>query len=204
MFHKGQLDPSQIPGFGKSRTEFLEALHKKYPDDNPAQASEDYKFASNIGTQMTLKGLDNLTGPDGKSGNLQEVVKSSNDIKRTSFPAINDVEAWARINKGDPKMAAYYAQVLEVSDQIAKILQGGSGGAGTSDAKLKQAQAILNSGFSKDQIKGIAEGLSPLLTNRKNSIIGNNRYLKNQYNSDGSAAGGGAEADETDPMGILK
>ncbi len=130
---------------------------------------------------MTLKGLDNLVGPDGKSGNLQEVVKSSNGINRTSFPAINDVEAWAKINKGDPKMAAYYAQVLEVSDQIAKILQGGSTGAGTSDAKLKQAQAILNSGFSKDQIKGIANGLAPLLANRKSSIIGGNRYLKNQY-----------------------
>lgn len=181
MFHRGELDPSQLPGFGKARTEFLEELHRRYPDDNPAQATEDYKFASNVGTQMTLKGLDNLVGPDGKSGNLQEVVKSSNNIKRTNFPAINDVEAWARINKGDPKMAAYYAQVLEVSDQIAKILQGGSTGAGTSDAKLKQAQAILNSGFSKDQIKGIVDGLSPLLSNRRNSMIGSNRYLKNQY-----------------------
>jgi hypothetical protein len=200
MFHRGEVDPSQLPGFGKARTEFLEELHKKYPDDNPAQATEDYKFASNVGVQLTLKGLENLVGPDGKSGNLQEVVKSSNDIKRTDFPAVNDVEAWARINKGDPKMAGYYAQVLEVSDQIAKVLQGGGTGSATSDAKLKQAQNLLNSGFSKDQIKGIADGLSPLLANRKGSMIGNNRYLKNQY---GSAGSGGASTDSADPMGIL-
>lgn len=105
----------------------------------------------------------------------------SDKITRTEFPAINNAAAWSRLASGDPAMAGYKAAVTEVADQVAKILQGGGSGAGTSDAKLKEAQSLLSSGFTKAQIKEVASTLRTLLANRKLEMIGDNVYLKKQY-----------------------
>ena len=94
---------------------------------------------------------------------------------------MNDAAAWARLKTGDPKIAAYNTVVLEVADQVAKILQGGGTGNGTSDAKLKQAQEMFDKSFTKDQITAIAGELAPLLGNRQKALIGNNRYLQRQF-----------------------
>jgi hypothetical protein len=148
-----------------------------------AQAAIDFSYAKNPNTQNTLNYLNSLTGRDGKSGNLGELITLSNGIDRSQFPAINDVEAWAKLQKGDPAMAQYKTAVTEVSDQVAKILQGGGSGNGTSDAKLKQAQELFNTGFSKESILAIGTTLRDLLGNRKVEMIGNNRYLMRQYGS---------------------
>ena len=158
---------------------------------NIAQASTDYKFANNPATQNTLKYLNSLTGEDNKSGNLGELVTQSNKINRTSFPPLNDAEAWSKLNlAGDAQMAAYYATVTEVADQVAKILQGGGSGSGTSDAKLVQAQALFNQKFTKPQVEGVATTLRTLLGNRKKEMIGNNRYLREQFGSPTSSVTG--------------
>ena len=145
------------------------------------KAERDSKFASDKGTQNTLKYLNSLVGSDNKGGNLKNLVDQSNGINRTDFPALNDKIAWARLQAGDPSLAAYYTTVTEVADQVAKILQGGSGGSGTSDVKLKQAQEMFNKGFSKDSIKAVANDLRDLLGNRKTELIGGNRYLQKDY-----------------------
>lgn len=148
---------------------------------SPAQATLDYNFAKAPATQNTLKYLNSLTGKDGRGGNLKVLVDSSNKIDRTDFPAVNNYEAWAKLQAGNPAMAAYYAQITEVADQVAKILQAGGTGNGTSDAKLKQATDLFNKGFSKQSIQAVAEALHPLLGNRQKEMIGNNRYLIKQY-----------------------
>ena len=99
----------------------------------------------------------------------------------TQFPALNDTAAWVRLQAGDPKMAAYYATVTEVADQVAKIMQGGGTGGGTSDAKMKQATDLFDKGFNKDQITAIGTQLRNLLANRKKELIGGNRYLVKQF-----------------------
>ena len=80
-------------------------------------------------------------------------------------------------------MAAYYTAVTEVADQVAKILQGGGAGGGTSDAKLKQASELFDKGFSKDSINAVSTTLRDLLANRKKEMIGTNRYLVKQFPS---------------------
>jgi hypothetical protein len=152
------------------------------------QADNDYKYASQTGTQNTLKFLNSLTGHDNKSGNIGKLVQVSDTINRTDFPAINNAEAWARLQSGDPSLAAYYTTVTEVADQVAKILQGGGSGSGTSDAKLKQAQEMFNTGFSKESLKTVASTLRDLLGNRKTEMIGDNRYLQKQYGLAGNIA----------------
>ncbi len=159
-----------------------------------AKANRDYKFATNINTQNTLNYLGSLVGTDNGSGlaggNLDQLISLS-DARATGFdsskwghgfapsslPALNDVTQWAKIQTGDPAMAAYYATLLEVSDQVAKVLQGGGSGSGTSDAKLAQAQALFQKGFTPDQVSAIAKQLKELLGSRAASMVKDNPYL---------------------------
>lgn len=146
------------------------------------QAGREEAYAKNTQVQNTLKYLNSLTGGPGvPKGNLDELVSASNRVNRTQFPPINDPAAWVRLKAGDPTIAQYQTVVTEVADQVAKILQGGAGGGGTSDAKLKQAQDLFNTGFTKDQISGIAKELNPLLQNRRQGMIGTNRFLQKDY-----------------------
>jgi hypothetical protein len=192
MLVEGQLDPSQLSSRSKDYGLILNAAnaYSQQTYGQPfdiAQATINYKYAQNPQTQNTLKYLNSLTGPDNKSGNLGELINLSNDIGRTRFPALNDVAAWTRLQSGSPKMAQYYAAITEVSDQVAKILQGGGSGAGTSDTKLKQAAELFRTGFSADQISAVASTLRDLLGNRKGAMIQGNRYLQKQFGSGATA-----------------
>lgn len=181
----GQLAPAELSkrSSGVGNMNQILAAANKYSQDtygkpfNIATADRNYKYATNVQTQNTLNYLGSLVGSNGGSGNLDDLKSLSGSIKRTSFPALNSVAAWARLESGDPSMASYHAVLTEVADQVAKILQGGGTGSGTSDAKLAQASALFQSSFSKAQIDGVVTSLKPLLMNRAKNIIGNNPYL---------------------------
>src|SRR5262249_49569195 len=152
------------------------------PKFDPSKSDMDYTYAKTTSTQNTLKYLNSLTGKDNQSGNLGELISLSDKIKRSQYPPINDVLAWSRLKAGDPQMAAYYGTVTEVADQVAKIMQGGAGGA-TSDAKMRQASELFSKGFNPEQIKTVSLELRKLLSNRKGELIGDNTFLKKQYGS---------------------
>lgn len=205
----GQLAPSELSKRTTGSSSYSDILNaaNAYSEAttgkpfNIANADRDYKFANNAQTQNTLNYLKGLVGTsDGKGnlsgGNLDSLVTQSNGIARTSFPALNDAAAWARLSSGDPAIASYYATVTEVADQVAKVLQGGGTGSGTSDAKLAQASALFQSGFSKAQISGIATTLKGLLQNRATAIVGDNAYLSDYASDFGINQGG--EGDTSD------
>jgi hypothetical protein len=182
------MDPSQLSKRSGDYDTKLQlaneySMQKYGKSFDVAKAQSDYKFATNPSTQNTLRYLNSLTGPDNQSGNLGALVSLSNRLTRTTFPALNDAAAWARLQTGDSQMAAYYTAVTEISDQVAKILQGGGTGNGTSDAKLKQAAELFNKGFTKDQIVSVSNTLRTLLANRKTELVGDNRYLSKQFGS---------------------
>lgn len=171
---------------------------------NISQADRDYKFATNVQTQNTLNYLGSLVGSDNGSGlaggNLDQLISLSNArIKPTDkmsitgreaynagqgLPALNDATQWAKIQTGDPQMAAYYGTLLEVSDQVAKVLQGGGSGA-TSDAKLAQAQSLFQKGFTPDQVSAVATQLKELLASRAANMVKDNPYLSDYANQFG-------------------
>jgi hypothetical protein len=192
---EGRMDPSQLSKRASKGSNTWNHIMKLADDYSmktsnthfdAGQASIDYKYASNPQTQNTLRYLNGLTGVDGKSGNLGTLISASNNIPRaTSFPPLNDAAAWAKLNAGDPKMAAYHAAVVEVSDQVAKILQGGGSGNATSDKKLEQATELFRVGFTKDQITETATTLRDLLGNRKQALIQGNRYLERSFGTGG-------------------
>lgn len=159
-----------------------------------AKADRNYKFASNPATQNTLNYLGSLVGSDNGTGlaggNLDQLITMSKQratgydsskwghgFAPSNLPPLTNVEQWAKINTGDPQMAAYYGTLLEVSDQVAKILQGGGAGGGTSDAKLAQAASLFAKGFTPDQIEAVASSLKELLASRAAGIVRDNPYL---------------------------
>lgn len=148
---------------------------------NIAQADRNYKYATNVQTQNTLNYLGSLIGgvdPSGNitGGNLDALKTLSTAIPRTDFPAVNSVKWNAMLQTGNPDVVAYMANVTEVADQVAKVLQGGNGG-GTSDAKLAQASQLFNKNFSVDQLNAVVDTLKPLLISRAKGLINNNPYL---------------------------
>lgn len=203
---EGTIDPSQLSKRSKDYDAKLAAANAYSikttgkPFDI-AKASADYKYATQKSTTDTLNYLNALTGRDNASGNLAKVVQMSKQVGNTTFPPVNDVAQWAKLEAGNANVAAYHAALLEVSDQIAKILQGG--GTGTSDAKIKQAGEILNSRFNPAQIAAVAnQTLRPLLANRKQEMIGDNRYLQ-RWHPQSSGAPAGATAEVHNQQGQL-
>lgn len=187
----GNIAPSELSKRATGTTSYNAVL--KAADDysmattgqhfNIATADRDYKFAQRPQTQDTLNYLKSLVGtvdPDGNitGGNLDELKAVSDSIDRSNLPALNNAAKWAKLASGDPKYAQYQAVATEVADQVAKILQGGTGGGGTSDAKLQQAVDLFNTGFSKAQLNSVITSLKPLLANRAKSMVGDNPYLK--------------------------
>lgn len=178
-----------------------------------AQATRDFTFANNVQTQNTLNYLGSLVGSsDGnggfQGGNLDALITQSKALGGTSktlsdgitlsgqgtFPALNEADQWAKLQTGNPQVAAYYTTMLEVSDQIAKVLQGGGTGSGTSDAKLAQAQGLFQKGFTPAQVEAVAGSLQTLLGNRATNMIGNNPYLSDYAQQFGVSQNGSSSA----------
>lgn len=194
----GLLAPDQLTKRSTSYNALLNAANtysmKKYgrPFDF-AKASRDFRFATQPATQNTLNYLASLTGNGQQGGNLDALINISNGIGRTKFPALNNAAAWALLESGDPKIAAYHTAVVEVADQFAKIMQGGGSGSGTSDAKIKQASEMFSSGFNKEQIKSVAYTAKTLLSNREREMVRDNPYLRD-YADAGPASNGGGQS----------
>lgn len=191
MLISGDMVPSQIPA--RFRVAAVEEAQRQDGNFSPAKADTDFAFAKNNATQNTMKYLNSLTGKDNNGGNLGVLIDLSDKIKRSQYPALNDALAWGRLKAGHPQMAAYYGVVVEVADQVAKIMQGGSSGA-TSDAKMRQASELFAKGFNPEQVKEVATQLRTLLGNRKKELIGDNKILSKEYGTgDAGSSGGGSD-----------
>lgn len=156
---------------------------------NIAKADRDYKYANNPNTLNTLNYLKSLVGTVDSPGNLGELKILSDSLERTKFPALNKLDLWTKLETGDASVAAYHATIIEVADQVAKILQGGGTGSATSDAKLAQATKLFNANFSKAQVDGVIDAIKPLLANRAKALVGDNLYLSDYKNDLGFGGG---------------
>lgn len=190
------MDPANLSRRSKSYDATLAAANaysmaKYNVPFNVAKASGDYKNATSGQTFNTMNFLNSLTGRDNASGNLGTVVAMSDKLSRTNFPPINRIDLWAKLASGNAQVAAYRSAILEVSDQVAKVLQGG-GGNSTSDAKINQAMEVLDKNFNAEQMRATAVTLRELLGNRKKEMIGDNRYLQQWYGNQNQRPAAGA------------
>src|SRR6266849_2429356 len=188
---EGDLVPSQLSQRSKRFNTILKAardysLSKYGKPFDFEKAQRDYQFAQNVGTQNTLKYLNSLTGnpKTGEKGNLQLLVDISNGVDRSDFPALNDLDAWEKLQSGDSKYIPLYNVAVDVSDQFAKIMAGGGSGNVTSDKKIEQGLRMFRTGFSKQEVQASAGSTLQMLANRKREFISGNRYLEKDYGTD--------------------
>jgi hypothetical protein len=180
---EGNEDPSQLSKRSKTYDATLAAANKysmeKYGKPfNLAQAQSDYMFAKSPATQNVIKYSAALTSP---GGNLDRLKQMSAKWARTQFPKINEAAAWAKLQTGNPDIAALYAQLVAVQDEYAKILSGASGGAVTSDSARQQAIDVINQNLANGQIQAVAETMRNAVNTRMREFVGKNRYLTKQY-----------------------
>jgi hypothetical protein len=165
------------------RAEVMAEVARQDPNFSAAMADLQYKFSQNPQVQRQLASINSLSGVKGTKGSLDELIQLSDKVKRTSFPPVNSVEMQALIASGDKDAATYAAIATDVADQIGQIMAAGGAG-GSSDYKLRQAQAVLSGKFNPKQLKGIAGELKVLMSNRQKAYVAQGgQYLQDQMDA---------------------
>jgi len=167
----GRMAPSQLSlvgGMGNRGVKFKQAVvaevNKRDPQFNWQASEAGYKFASAPGTQTTIRFLNNI------EKTLPVLEKASADFKRSGVRIINRATLAAKSQFGDTSVTTFEFARNILADEIAKILQGGGTGNGTSDAKLRQAQDLLASDMTPAQFDAALAAAKELLGMRKVSL----------------------------------
>lgn len=168
-----RMAPSQLAtffvGMGKDsasqlRSLVMQRVHQLQPDFNWAEAEADYQFGKAPGTQTTVRYLDNI------STSIDILRKASADFARSDVNAVNKALAAGKGQLGSTDVAVYNMARNIVADEIAKVLQGGGTGHGTSDAKLRQAQELLSQGYSDKQMNAVLDAAQEMLKIRRSTL----------------------------------
>jgi hypothetical protein len=181
---EGNEDPTQMTKRSKTYNQDLKMANAysfaRYgkPFDL-AQAQSDYKYATSVPTQNTIKMLQSLTGEGGKNnaGTLAQLQSQFDALGNTPVPKMNELANWASKNAGNPAVTNFNATLVPVSDEMGKILGGGV----ATDSSRAEARSILDAAFSQGQGKGAINAIRGAMAQRQNAMLGNNRYLSKQY-----------------------
>ncbi len=168
-----RMSPSQLMqqlGGGRSETaaarrRMVEREIKQLdPKFNFQQAEADYSFSKNPSFQNTIRFMDSV------SGSIPIVIKRANELGNGNIRLINGLANLSKDQLNDPKLKKFQTDALLVADEIAKILQGGGTGNGTSDAKMRQAQQIIRASDSPKAIAAALEDVQQLIGYRRESL----------------------------------
>lgn len=166
-----RMAPSQLSlvgGMGNRGVKFKQAVvaevNRQAPTFNWQEAESDFQFGKNTGTQNTVRYLDSVTE------SMPLLLQRAKALDNGDVRAINALLNAGKNQFNDVDLKRFKTDVLFVADEIAKILQGGGTGNGTSDAKLRQASEVLSASDSPKAIAGALEDVSILLGNRRRSL----------------------------------
>jgi hypothetical protein len=182
-----QLAPSQInlmSGFGPNAAEFkkmigLEAL-KLDPNFSWEQAESDYQFGKSAGLQGMVRFIDETTQ------SIPRLLASADQLANSKVRFVNGLQNLSREQLNDPTLKKFQVDALAVADGVAKALQGGGTGSGTTDAKLAQAQQIIRESDSPQAVKASMQEVNELLGIRRGALT-RGTYLENKGPAGGSS-----------------
>lgn len=168
---KHNMAPSQLQlfgGFGSSGQSFkrmvlLEAK-KLDPNFNFEEAESTYQLVKSPGFQNTIRYMDSVVE------SMPRVQASANQLANGNVRSLNALRVAGQNQFNNVDVKKFQTDVLFVSDEIAKILQGGGSGSGTSDAKLRQAQEILSTSDSPRAIAAALAEAAAMMGNRRSAL----------------------------------
>lgn len=167
-----KMSPSQVQimggGMGQQGRNFLrqvqaEAL-KQDPNFNFEEAESEYQLVKSPSFQNTVRYMDSVTE------SMPRLQQTANTLANGRVRGINALINAGKNQFNNVDLKKFHTDVLFVSDEIAKILQGGGTGSGTSDAKLRQAGDILSTSDSPAAISGALQEASFMMQNRRRSL----------------------------------
>jgi hypothetical protein len=161
-----RLAPSQLAtfftGMGKESASQLRSLvmprvKQIDPEFNFAEAESNFQYGKNTGVQASIR----------FSKSVQEsiplLIAQAKKLGNGNIRSLNALINAGKNQFSDVDLKKFQTAATLVADEIAKILQGGGTGTGTSDAKLRQAEGILNTSDSPAAIAGALETVNELI-----------------------------------------
>jgi hypothetical protein len=188
-----RLAPDQIAtlrgrGNGALGRMIYDEAKKIDPSFNWEQASSEYNLARSQGFQNTVRYMDSV------QESIPLVLDRAKKLANGNVRAISSLVNAGKNQFNDVDLKKFETDRALVADEIAKILQGGGTGSGTSDMKLRQAGEILKSTDSPAAIAGALGDVQQLIGYRRKALT-RGTYLDKPEASSGGNAGGGSGAD---------
>ena len=167
-----EMAPGQIgeiaKGFGKRTQEvsqmISEGVNRLDPHFNYQEADANFKLSNSVGFQQTVRYMDSV------KNSIPLVIQRAQELGNSNIRFVNGLANMGKAQLNDPKLAKFQTDALLVADEIAKILQGGGTGSGTSDAKLKQAAEIIRDSDSPKAIAAKLGEVQQLIRYRYDSL----------------------------------
>lgn len=157
------------------RDKILQLSGGKYDFTGADQEAKEFK---SIPVQNKLKANQTLSGSDGKSGLLKDLADAAHEANLTSLPALNDVQAWGRIQSGSQAGIKAHQLATDVAEQYGSIFaQGGA----TSDAKIKLGQEMFAKNFNARQTDEAVNAARIALGSRMRAYADHNRFIRSHY-----------------------
>lgn len=166
-----RMAPSQLSlvgGMGNRGVKFKQAVvaavNKQDPQFNWQEAESTFQFGKATGTQNTVRYMESV------QESMPRLLASAQKLANGKVRAINTLINAGKNQVNDVDLKAFQTDVLLVADEVAKILQGGGTGNGTSDAKLRQASSILSTSDSLEAIASALGEVNTLIGYRRDSL----------------------------------
>lgn len=157
---------SQIRGRGNGSLGLMvyEAAKKKDPNFNWEEASSEYTLAKSPQFQQTVRYMDYV------GSSVDRVISAADKLDNGKIRSLNAVKNWAADQLNGVDIAKFQTDRIEVADAIAKILQGGGSGSGTSDMKLKQAEELIRTTDSPAVVRAKMQEIKELIGTRRSTL----------------------------------
>lgn len=111
--------------------------------------------------------------------NLEIAVEESQKVDRTGVPVVN---RWLLAGKknlaGDVEVGRFHAALTSALNEYAKVLSGATGAAGISDAARREAESLISTANTPEQVIGIADIMKREMANRESGFAEQEAQLK--------------------------
>ncbi len=139
-------------------------VRKLDPNFNYEQASAEYALVKSPGFQNNIRYMDSVVQ------SIPQVIQAANVLGNGKIKSLNSLMNAGKRQFNSVDLGKFNTDRILVADEIAKLLQGGGTGAGTSDAKLKQAGDIIKESDDPALIASNLGEVSKLLGYRRGAL----------------------------------
>ena len=188
------LDPNEVMGRA------MEIGIAKGKPFNEEIIKQEHNFAKSPKTQAALDGIDRVLGSPGQPGYMDQMLNLAKEADLGTHGALNSANLAVQRFFGSNAAKNFNTSVMETRRSIAGLIGNPLLGGSETDKKLQQADSMLGERPTMENLEGATKVLKQALATQRQSIVGNNRYLRQRY---GSASGQGQQPSGMPPQSVI-